>query len=383
MSLTGLARVRELYQNRDSRARELRGDGNKVIGYFCCYAPLEMMTAAGLIPYRIMGTMTEPITRADAYLETIMCPFIRSCFDLAVKGQYDFLDGLVVPHTCDTVDRIYNIWRYYRKPAYSHYVNVPHMVKYPSSYNFFRSELETFKRSLEAFTGSEITPQRLRQAIELHNENRAMLRKLCELRREDPPLLSGTEMTQIVIAGMTIPLEEYRELLKSVLDEVINRRERPARRAARILIYGAEIDDTAFIELVEESGANVVIDDHCMGTRHYWHDVEMNSDPLDAIAARYLERIPCPRTYRKTPGSHQADLENRFGYLRDFARDFNVNGVIMYVIRFCDTHEIDAPDVRDYLQGLGLPVLHLEEDYSTAAMERLKTRVQAFTEMIG
>lgn len=383
MSLIGLSRVRQLYQNRDSRAKELRDDSRRVIGYFCCYTPVEMMTAAGLVPYRIMGNMREPITQADAYLETIMCPFIRSCFDIAMKGQYDFLNGLVVPHTCDTVERIYNIWRYYHKPTYSHFINVPHMVKYPSSYNFFKEEVKLFKKSLEEFTGIEITTQSLRQAIELHNENRAMLRRLCDLRREDPPLLSGTEMTQTVIAGMTIPAEEYRALLESVIDEVTTRQERPERKPARMLIYGAEIDDTAFIELVEESGANVVIDDHCMGTRPYWHDVEVNKDLIGAIAARYLEMIRCPRTYRKTPGTHQADLENRFGYLRDFAQDFNVNGVIMYVIRFCDTHELDAPNVRDYLQGLGLPVLHLEEDYSTAAMERLKTRVQAFTEMIG
>lgn len=374
--------MKELYQNRSGRAKELREQGEKVIGYFCAYAPLEMMTAAGFLPYRITGDVKEPITQADAYLETIMCPFIRSCFDIAMKGRYDFLDGLVVPHTCDTVQRIYDIWKYYRKPSYAHFVNVPHMV-YPHSYKFFRAEMGTFKKSIEKFSGSEISEQHLRQAIELHNENRALLRQLCRLRKQEPPLLSGSEMTEIILTGMSIPVEEDNELLSSVIEEVTHRQERLERKAGRVLLYGAEVDDTTFIELIEDSGANVVMDDTCIGTRHYWHDVEITPDPLNGLTTRYLEKIRCPRTYRETLGSHQADLENRFSYLKDYAAEFNVNGVVCYIIRFCDTHEFDVPDVRDYLQEAGLPVLHIEEDYNMAAPGRLQTRMQAFMEIMG
>ena len=379
----GLDQVRELNEHRAERAEELRYQGKKVVGYFCAYAPAELMTAAGVVPFRITGDVREPITQADAYLETIMCPFIRSCFDMAIKGRYDFLDGLVVPHSCDTVERIYTIWQYNRRPEYSHFINVPHIIRNPASHRFFKAELGQFQKSLERYTGTQISAAALREAVALHNENRTLLRELSRLRREDPPLLTGTEMLQVLIAGMTIPADEYRGLLKEVIAEVRGRAERPPTRAARVLVYGAELDDASFIELIEGSGANVVIDDLCVGTRNYWDDIAPTDDPLDGITSYYLEAIRCPRTYRDTPGSHEADLESRYRYLMDFIDEFKVNGVISYVFRFCDTHEFDLPEVRDYLESQGVPFLHLEEDYDIAAAGRLKTRIQAFLEMIG
>ena len=171
---TGLAGVEELYQNRGQRAEELRKQGKKVMGYFCCFIPLEFFTALDMVPYRIQGSVTEPITQADAYLETIMCPFMRSTFDLALKDRYDLLDGLVVPHSCDTVQKIYDIWTYYRKPAYSHFINVPHMLQ-PSSYVFFKEELLTFRRSLEKFTGKKLTNEALSKAVQLHKDRKSVV----------------------------------------------------------------------------------------------------------------------------------------------------------------------------------------------------------------
>lgn len=377
----GMDRVNKLYEDRGSRARELRAQGKKVIGYFCCYPPLELMTALDLVPYRIQGSVHEPITQADAYLESVMCPFMRSCFDLSLKGEYDFLDGLVVPHSCDTVLRIHDIWKHYRKPAYTHTLNVPHMVDASSS-EFFKQELRVFQGSLEGYAGRKMTPQGLDRAIELHNRNRALLHELYDLRRQDPPLVSGAEVIRVLVAGMGLPVEEFSGLLRGVIDEVPHRDLRPGLKP-RVLVYGTEIDDDAFIRLVEESGANVVMDDLCTASRSFWDPVEVTPDRLDGLVERYLEKVHCPRTYRPRTGDREQDWESRFGYLRDFARDFGVVGVIFYIIRFCDTYEFDAPDVRDFLEGEGFRVLHLEDDYNLPSLAQLRTRVEAFLETIA
>lgn len=382
--LTGLARVEELYQNRTQRAKELHKEGKKVIGYMCCLPPVEMLTAMDMVPFRIMGSIHEPVTKANDCLETILCPFVRSSFDLAMKGHYDFLDGLVMPHSCDTVVTIYDIWRYYRPYPFTHFINMPHMV-HPESFEFLQLELQRLRKALEKFTGTELSDAKLRQAIQMHNENRSLLRQLYELRKPDPPLLSGAELTKILVSVMSIPVNESNELLLQIIAEARHRHNgRPQKKAARVLVYGSEIDDVAFIKLVEECGANVVMDDICTGTRYFWHDVELTDDPLESLTKRYVEKIPCPRTYRDPPpGGHRAELENRFGYLKQYAQDFNVNAFIFYIIRFCDTHELDVPDVRDYLQEAGYPVLHLEDDYSVTTIGQLKTRIQAFLEMIS
>jgi bzd-type benzoyl-CoA reductase N subunit len=378
----GLAAVEELYQDRRRRAKQLKEQGQKIIGYFCCYVPVEFLTALGLVPYRIMGSVKEPVTQADVYLETTMCPFIRSCFDLALKGDYDFLDGLVVPHSCDTIELMFNIWRHFKKPAYSHYINVPHMVQ-ASSFKFFKKELEVFGNSLQRYTGKKLDDESLRQAIDIYNQNRAVLRELYELRKLAPPLISGAEVTKVIVVGMGIPAAEHTELVKKVILEVKQRPPAVERKPVRLLVQGAEIDNAAFIELVEDAGANVVMDDLCTGTRFFWEDVVPTPIPLDGLVDRYLGRIRCPRTYRPRTGSVKEDLDNRFGYLLEYAKDFDANGVIIDVLRFCDTHELALPDLRDYLQQAGVPVLLIEDDYSVTTTAQLRTRVQAFIEIVS
>ncbi len=373
----GLTLMRELYESRDRRARQLREQGKKVVGYFCCYPSLEIMTAAGVVPYRMVGNVKEPITRADTHLEAIVCGYLRSSLDIALKGAYDFLDGVVIPGTCETIDKLYRIWQDALEPRYHcYYLCIPQVVQ-PSSLEFFKAELVAFRKSMEKLASTKISDQRLREAIELCNEVRALVRELYEFRKQDPPLISGTEVMETTLVGMSIPVEEFRDLLKAVIDEVKRRRNGPEKKPARLLIYGTELDDVAFVEMVEESNANVVMDDMCLGTRYYWHDVEVTTDPLEGIAVRYLDKIVCPRTFRDERGGQ------RFQYLLDYARDFNVNGVILAVSNFCDCHEYDVPDVRDALKEAGLPFLYIQHDYSLTSMAGLRTRVEAFTESIA
>ncbi|MEE9202885.1 MAG: 2-hydroxyacyl-CoA dehydratase family protein [Dehalococcoidia bacterium] len=374
----GISRAQELVEDFGSRARQLKGEGKKVVGYLCCYPPVEFLTALDLVPFRIQGSTRVPISQADAYLETIMCPFIRSCFDRALRGDYEFLDGLVVPHSCDTVQRIYDIWRFYSPVPFTHFINVPHMVS-PSSYPFFEMELEGFQRALESFTGKKVTPEALKAAVELHDESRRLIRELYELRKA--PRITGTEVLQVMMAITTVPVVEANELLREVIAEASARQPLPPR--PRVLIYGSELDDTPFIKLVEDTGAYVVMDDICTGSRAHWQMVGNTAPPVQALARRYLEGINCPRTYRPRTGSHAQDLEERFGYLKGFVQDYGVQGVIFYIIRYCDTHELDVPDVREYLEKeAGVPVLPIEDDYNVPSTGQLRTRIEAFLELL-
>lgn len=383
MAQQGLAKVEQIYQDRSTRAKELKSQGRRVIGYFCCLTPVELFTAVDLVPYRIMGDVKEAITKADAHLEVIACPYTRNCLNLALEGKYHFLDGFVVPHACDNIVKIYDIWKHNVKPGYAHFLNVPHTLSRPS-HEFFLAELGTFKRSLERYVGEEITDESLNEAIRLHNKNRALVRELYELRKENPPLISGSEVTKTLVCVMSLPVREANELLTEVIEDVCRRKDRPGKKPARLLIYGSEIDSTDFIDMVEESGANVVMDDLSIGYRPFAHDVEIGNEPLRNLANRYLEKITCPRLYKeKEEGSYEDDLEVRFGHLRDFARDFKANGAILHIMRFCDTFGFDLPDVRDFLNRFGIPTLDLEDDYTVTSFPRLKTRVQAFLEMIS
>jgi benzoyl-CoA reductase subunit C len=370
----GLARALELYENRGLRARELTAEGSKVIGYFCMYTPAEFMTALGLVPYRIQGGVGKPVKHVDQYLEAIMCPYVRSCFDLALSGDYDFLSGVVIPHTCDAMHRLYDIWKYYLKPAYSYCITVPHMT-HQSSFEYFRVELRDFQTSLEGFVGHLASEEDLAGAIRLHNRNRALLRELYELRKAEPPPISGTEVTRVLVAGMTIPVREFNDLLEGVISEVRGRRQTSDTKP-RLLILGSEVDNVAMIRQVEESGASVVMDDLCTGSRSFWRDVDVAEGAINGLAERYLGGITCPCTYR------EGKVAQRFSYLENYIREWRIHGVLIYSIRYCDTYQLDAPEIKDYMESLGLPVLSLEDDYIMPSLGQWKTRIEAFLETI-
>lgn len=353
-----------------------------MIGYLCAYVPVEIITALDMLPYRVLGAPREPITEADAHLQTVLCPFVRSCFDQSLKGKYDFLDGFVSIHACDTVYSAVQFWTYYVKTPYDHFIDMPHTT-HKASIEFFKNELNLFQKTLEEFAGKEISPESLKDAISAHNEQRALVRELYDLRKPDPPLISGTETLQILISLMSIPVTEGNSLLRDSINEAKSRKDGPKKPPFRLLVWGSPLDDVTLIEMIEDCGANVVIDDICTGTRFYWSDVEITSDTVAELARRYLDEVRCPRTFRETGTDYRADLEDRFAYIKHLAEDWNVNGVILQSMKYCDTHGYEVPGLKDYLKSIGLPAFYLEHEYTMVALAPLRTRVQAFLETIA
>ncbi|OAT81226.1 2-hydroxyacyl-CoA dehydratase subunit D [Desulfotomaculum copahuensis] len=378
---SGLERASYIYTNRLQVARELKMQGEKFGGYLCCYVPVEMLSAAGYVPFRIIGDMNEPITNADAYLPSVMCPFYRSCLDLGLKGKYDFLDGLVSPHACDAAERVGLVWRSYFKYPFTFYLDIPHTV-HASALVFFKQQLAHLRKGLEEYTGLKITDNDLKKQIKLFNRQRELVRQLYHLRKVEPPPVSGTEVLQLAVSLMGLPVQEGNLLAEEVIKEVKTRKMKPSKMKGRVLVWGCLIDNTAITSLIEDCGLEVVMDDTAIGSRTFGHDVELTEDPLDGLALRYLEKIVCPRTFRETGKNRANDLENRFSYLRKIVKDWHIDGIYMNLIRNCDIHGYEVPEVRYFFEEIGMPVLVIEQDYSTAALAPLRTRFQAFAESI-
>ncbi len=383
----GLAGVIEIYDDRSRRARELRSQGKKVVGYLCIYPVLEMLTALDIVPYRVFGEMREPVTEADAYMPAGNCPFLRSVLDIGLKGKYDLLDGMVTSHICDVGSCMSGIWNYAVKPPFMHHIDTPHTV-HEAAVAQEKGLLEDYRRALEGFAGEKMTDDKLRAAVGLHNQQRTLVRELYELKKQSPPLLSGAETIQVIKAIQSLPVDEANRLLREVIDEVAARKDGPTAKPARLLVWGSIIDDTAMMDMIESLDANVVMDDTCVGIRPFADDVELTDDPLDGLAYHYLADIKCPRTFRANDFNdlkkdYAKDLEARFGYMKEYLSDWQTDGVILQSVRYCDTHGYDVPALKDYLDGIGVPSIYIEHDYTEGALAPLKTRVQGFLEIIG
>ncbi|MFU8795328.1 MAG: 2-hydroxyacyl-CoA dehydratase subunit D, partial [Dethiobacteria bacterium] len=288
-------------------------------------------------------------------------------------GKLDFLDGLIISHSCDMVQRLYGIWTYYHPLPYSYLFNVPHQVT-PWAQRFYKRELGFFRESLENFTGRSVSDEKLRNVIVLQNKNRAIIRALYDLRKENPPRLEGSEMLKLLMAGGTQPSGSFNRLLLEK-EAFFAARKPGSGKKPRIMIWGSIMDDPALFEIIEEAGGTIVADDTCIGFRVWEKDVPETADPYDGLTEHYFVNFQCPRTDRG-PGV------KRFDYLLQRAREYNVDGVVGYCISFCDPHKFDYPDLRDYLKKEGLPLLLIDDNYSFEPAEAIKTRLQAFLEML-
>lgn len=375
MNYHGLTTAHEYYLSYGRRAKELKASGKKVIAYMTALGPVEILTAAGVVPLRLKGFPHEAITKADAHMETIVCPFVRNVFDSVLKGKYE-LDGMVLPHQCDSVDRTNDVWRSTLKLPYWHFLNVPHVTGGPSI-EFMGEILRLLIATLEKYTGTKITGNDLALSVNAHNENRRLMRELYALRKM--PLLTGVEMTEVLVAAMSLPVDESSSLIKSVINEVKERKELPSR--TRLMLIGDQMDNIAFIETIEE-GAWLVMDDLSYGSKIYWSDVDVTPDPLQGIAERYLRKVKIPTTFLQAD-AYQETLALRFGHIKEYIKEFAVDGVIILVNKYCDPYGFEVPALKTYLESTGTPTLYLEDEYSNSTLPRLKTRVEAFLEMIG
>jgi len=360
--------------SRIERARELKRQGKKIIGYFCCYTPVELITAAGLVPFRLTGTAGRPTAQAEGFVETVMCPFIRNVFQMRMDGEYDFIDGLVMGNTCDNIYFSYAAFNDYWKTEFSHFLDIPHKVTV-SAQAYYRSEFDRFRYALNEFAGVHTTDEALVQSIDRHNRNRALQRDLNDLRRDEPPQVSASDTLDTVIANLGMPVEEGNQLLEETIASIKSGQARHPKHGQRLLLWGSQLDSTKILDIIEDCGANVVADDLCIGYRSFRHNIEVTPDPMDGLTAFYSNGQLCARTYRE--GTNE-----RFGHIKELARDFKIDGVILYLLRYCDINGFDILSLRDYLDSIGLTALVIEDDYTGGALAQIKTRVQAFIEII-
>jgi len=65
-------------------------------------------------------------------METLVCSVACGSCDISLKSRYDFLNGKVIPHACDSMSRTYPIWKNALNLPYSHFINMPHGTNPPS-----------------------------------------------------------------------------------------------------------------------------------------------------------------------------------------------------------------------------------------------------------
>jgi benzoyl-CoA reductase/2-hydroxyglutaryl-CoA dehydratase subunit BcrC/BadD/HgdB len=354
--VTSFEVMQKHYQQRDLAAREWKKTG-KVVGYFCDIVPEELILAAGFFPFRLYG---NPSGKTDIARQHIVPrhpmreDFVHSMLNMLLTGEYDFLDYLVIPHTRDSIHRLYQTLVMLREsnpdirvPEF-HFLDTVHSNLF-SGEQYLHNQFMALKNKLEEWSGKSITDTSLSQAIAVTNENRKLLKKVAELRAAEKPRISGADALQIIGSSMFMLKEEHSELLKQYL---INEKELPYIDGIRLFVSGSPLDNLQLYEVIESNNAVVVSEDNCWGNRYSDIPIEESLDPLEAITDRYYNKSPCPRMY---------PLKWLTEYSVKSAVEARSQGVICYVFENAVAEAWATPDKIKEFQSKGIPVLSLKD----------------------
>jgi len=346
--------------------------GRGIIGCFPMYIPEEVIHAAGMLPVTLIGG-DQPITLAHEYLHSYLCHPVRANFDLALKGDLDYMDGLVLSNICEQAKRLSSLWALYHKPPFYYQLMLPKRMDSPASRDFLQRELERFKRALQTFIGKEIPPEAIKQSIVLYNNCRTLLHRLYRLRRQRPGIFKAEEVATIMTAAALMPKEEFNPLLARYLES--KERERESGEGVRIVLWGNPCEDLepGFAPILDELGARITDDDLSLGGRYFAISVKEEGDPLEALAEAHLHCPPCPT--RHNPRRGWAD------YLLQVVKETGAKGIVVLLQKFCEIHAFEYPYLKGKLSQAGIPLILIETDHS-GATARVKTRLEAFIEML-
>jgi bzd-type benzoyl-CoA reductase N subunit len=344
-----------------------RYPGRQAIGSLCSYVPEEIIHAAGFVPVRVRGH-AAPLRQADAHLQSFTCALCRSTLDQALNGELAFLSGTVFAHTCDSMQALADLWR--MNSEASHLVATvmqPANLGSPAARPYLIAELSCFRNRLAAFAGRPIAGDDLQASIALYDETRRLVQALQDRRDR----LSAPYFFAVLDAAQVMPREVFNPLLAELLSALEHA---PARaNGPRLFLAGAVLDEPRLLDLIEDLGARVTGDDLCGGSRRFHDQVGAEGDPIAALADYSLRRPPCPT---KLHPAHDPAV-----YLLDQVRLARAQGVVFVLEKFCDPHAFDYARVCPVLDRHGVPHLLLEME-QTPSLEALRTRLQAFVEML-
>ncbi len=344
--------------------------GKARIGWLCSYVPEELILAAGMEPVRIRG-QAEGVTQADSYMFPNFCPYLKNLLESGLRGDYKEVEGIIFTSSCDGMRRLYDLWRDHVGTPFAHMLEVP-KNRDEHAIRFFSEQLRELVTRLEKFFAVETTDDKLGESIGLVNKHRRLITALFERQKETPALYKGSELLALCLDVLTFPKQAVTGRLREGLTQE-GTRNSTLDNSPRVGVVGNVVDRPDLFKLVEAAGASIVAFDTCPGMRHWTGLVDGEQDPIESLARRYLCKPPCPRM----PG-----FDQRIAQIAELVQDYSIDGIIYSNMKFCDYGLFEAPVVERTLRNPQLPFLVLENEYVWGDTARIRTRIEAFVEMM-
>jgi len=374
-----------LHESHGGRVAELvkqKKNGKKTVGTFCIYVPEELAMAANTVPVALCGGTQFSVPHAEKMFPRDICPLIKSTLGLAFSKTcpYGPLKSMAVGET--TCDAKKKTWEILAGKVNFHVMELP-QKKDPLDVELWRNAVREFQTKLEGLSGTRVDSAGLGEAIRVMNNKRRALQKLADLRKASPPPVSGLDALVVMQAALSDEPVRFTAALNRLNAELVQRREDGfspvANGAKRVMIAGCPsvMGNWKVHSLVEQSGAVIVHDESCTGSRYFEHLIDETATDLagqvNAVADRYM-KINCACF---TPNKERIDS------VVQKVKEYNVQGVVQYVLQTCHGYNIEAMRIEAALKAANVPSLKIVTDYSEEDAGQLRTRIEAFVEQLG
>ena len=372
--------ISEVHGQRIEEIYEAKKNKRKIVGTFCVYVPEELVLAVDGVCVGLCAGAEVGSAEAERFIPRNTCALIKAFmgFKLAGLCPYVELTDLIVGETtCDGKKKAYEIFNEITKKVYV--MELPNM-KSEEDRKLWLGEVKKFKNKMEALSGRKITLDDLKKAASIVNGKRKALQRLSRLRAADPSPISGLDallVNQIVFYDDPL---RFTEMTNKLCDELEGRVRQgtgvAAKGSTRILISGSPmaIPNWKLHSIIEGSGAVVVGEESCVGERNHRDLLDENfssiDEALEKIASRYLG-IHCACF---TPNDERMDD------IKSLVKSLHAQGVIHYSIQFCTPYMMEAYKAEKAVTDV--PFMRIETDYSMEDLGQLKSRVEAFIEVI-
>ena len=347
----------------------------KIVGLLCIFTPLEFIYALGLVPVRLCSGVYESVSEAGDMLPRDCCPMIKSTVGLLKEKALPYMDNIstvIVPTACDWKMKLGEILEEYYPVKI---LNLPHQKEEEHFKQLWFTELKEVIKYLEKISGVRLNKKRLKESIMFLKKAQVIFRKIHDLRKNR--LIYGSDILLIAstffFADINSWIKNSEEFLKEVETKKID------KKYPKVLLTGSPVvfPNIKLPYLIESSGGIVVADEFCT-TRILYDPVVIDEyskkDLFEAVAEKYLLPSTCPCF---TPN------EERGRKILQLCEDFSVDGVVYHVFKGCFIYDMELYRIEKKLKERGIPIIRIETDYSSEDIEQIRTRVEAFLEMIS
>ena len=365
------------------RVKELKDKGENICGAFCQYTPSEIIYAAGLYQVALCGRSPDPIKTSETRLPANLCPLIKASYGHALEEScpYAYFSDVVVGETtCDGKKKMYELLGELKPMQVIHLPNVP---DYERSLEMWTEEIRAFAKGLEEKFNVTITDDMLNESIEWCNKERIQAARIYELGKYDPPAITGTKMNDIMEG------EQYmfdREAKYNKINEILDQCEKnwhdgiypyePDPNRPHLIVSGGGYGGVSAktINVMEELGGAIVCYEGCCGisSRRRLVDEDRSRDPYVRIAEKYIE-VPCAVV---SPNYRRMDQ------VRETIKEWHADGYVSITLHSCNPFAIETENIRRVCEEMDIPLLHIETDFYPGDAGQIRTRIEAFLEMI-